>query len=85
MVQREGSWDAYNLIPYQRRALNAGQCGVEVTGLPPKGGSLPLKLDEPSMGEPSLSIIVTPSGIEPSEVNSLPLPAKAGSPTEVSL
>jgi hypothetical protein len=28
---------------------------------------------------------VTPSGIEPSEVNSLPLPAKAGSPTEVSL
>ena len=22
----------YNLIPYQRRALNAGQCGVEVEG-----------------------------------------------------
>ena len=22
----------YNLIPYQRRALNAGQCGVEVQG-----------------------------------------------------
>ena len=26
----------YNLIPYQRRALNAGQCGVEV-----EGGSVP--------------------------------------------
>ena len=26
----------YNLIPYQRRALNAGQCGVEV-----EGGRLP--------------------------------------------
>ena len=56
-----------------------------VTGLPPKGGSLPLKLDSPIEGSSSLSIIVTPSGIEPSEVNSLPLPAKAGSPTEVSL
>jgi hypothetical protein len=22
----------YNLIPYQRRALNAGKCGVEVAG-----------------------------------------------------
>ena len=22
----------YNLVPYQRRALNAGQCGVEVEG-----------------------------------------------------
>ena len=22
----------YNLIPYQRRALNSGQCGVEVQG-----------------------------------------------------
>jgi DNA invertase Pin-like site-specific DNA recombinase len=56
-----------------------------VTGLPPEGGSLPLKLDSPIEGSSSLSIIVTPSGIEPSEVNSLPLPAKAGSPTEVSL
>ena len=26
----------YNLIPYQRRALHAGQCGVEV-----EGGRLP--------------------------------------------
>ena len=26
----------YNLIPYQRRALHAGQCGVEV-----EGGCLP--------------------------------------------
>ena len=26
----------YNLIPYQRRALNAGKCGVEV-----EGGRLP--------------------------------------------
>jgi hypothetical protein len=24
--------DRYNLIPYQRRALNAGKCGVEVEG-----------------------------------------------------
>jgi len=22
----------YNIIPYQRRALNAGKCGVEVEG-----------------------------------------------------
>ena len=44
-----------------------------------------MKLDSPIEGSSSLSIIVTPSGIEPSEVNSLPLPAKAGSPTEVSL
>ena len=44
-----------------------------------------MKLDEPIEGSSSLSIIVTPSGIEPSEVNSLPLPAKADSPTEVSL
>ena len=29
-----GMW--YNLIPYQRRALYAGQCGVEV-----EGGRLP--------------------------------------------
>ena len=30
----------YNLIPYQRRALNAGQCGVEV-----EGGRVPTRLD----------------------------------------
>jgi hypothetical protein len=40
------------------------------TGLSPKGGSLPLKLNSPIEGSSSLSIIVTPSGIEPSEVNS---------------
>ena len=28
----------YNLVPYQRRALNAGQCGVEV-----EGGTVPTR------------------------------------------
>jgi hypothetical protein len=27
-----GLADLYNLVPYQRRALHAGQCGVEVEG-----------------------------------------------------
>src|SRR5688500_9906397 len=50
--------------------------------LPPKGGSLLLKPDSPIEGSSSLWIIELPSGIEPSGICSLPLPAKAGSPTE---
>ena len=36
----------YNLIPYQRRALHAGQCGVEVEGgcLPRQDGMLNLQI-----------------------------------------
>src|SRR5262249_5990193 len=36
----------YNLIPYQRRALNAGQCGVEVEGgrVPTSDGMLNLQI-----------------------------------------
>ena len=36
----------YNLMPYQRRALHAGQCGVEVAGgrLPTADGMLTLHI-----------------------------------------
>jgi len=36
----------YNLIPYQRRALHAGQCGVEVEGgrVPPHDWMLNLQI-----------------------------------------
>ena len=36
----------YNLIPYQRRALNAGKCGVEVEGgrIPTPGWMLNLQI-----------------------------------------
>src|SRR5215468_8487651 len=44
----------YNLIPYQRRALNAGKCGVEV-----EGGRVPT-----SDGMPNLQIL-TPGGYRP--------------------